>query len=110
MRVCTCRHSVADASREGADNRFCFPDARWSKQKKTPAWPRGLRQSEFATPHCGDNSWQRVGLAADFARQERVQFVELGELYEVCRFVHPRIYHGLSAHVVFDIHQHFAWL
>src|SRR5690349_6229054 len=44
------------------DHRFRFADACWSKQQKTSAWPRGLCQSEFATPHSGDDSWQRVGL------------------------------------------------
>jgi len=39
--------------------------------------------------YAGDDSRQRMGLAADFARQQRVQLVEFGELRRVCRFVHP---------------------
>jgi len=71
------------------DYRFRFADAGWAEQQETSAWTTRLRQSEFATPDRGDNSRQRVGLAADFARQQGGQFVEFGELRRVCCFVHP---------------------
>jgi len=41
-----------------------------SKRNNCPAWTTGFGQAEFAAPHGGDNSRQRVGLAADFARQQ----------------------------------------
>src|SRR6185369_2923943 len=73
------------------DHRFRFANARWPEQQKTSARTRGLREAEFTASYGGNDSRQRVGLAADLARKEGVQFVELRELRRVCGFVHPPV-------------------
>jgi hypothetical protein len=39
------------------NDRFGFPNTRWTEQKKTPARATGLGESEFAAPHGGSDSW-----------------------------------------------------
>ena len=88
-------------------DRFRFADARWPEQQKTSARTARFRQAEFAALHRRDDARQHLGLAADFARQQRVQFVEFGELRRVRCFVHPLPLAGTSLHVVYHIHQRF---
>jgi hypothetical protein len=52
------------------DDGFCFPNAGWSEQQKASTRARWFGETEFAALNCGSDSWQGVGLAADFARQD----------------------------------------
>ena len=56
------------------DDRFRFADARRSEQQKTSARTARLGQAQFAALHHRDDARQHLGLAANFVRQQRVQF------------------------------------
>jgi hypothetical protein len=76
------------------DYRFGFADARRAKKQKTSARPAGLCQAEFAALNRRDNARQDLGLAADFVWQQRVQFLEFGQLIRVGSFIHPPLLAG----------------
>src|SRR6266480_135564 len=73
----------------GHQDGFRFPDPGRSQQQKAPARAGGLGETEFTASNRGDDSRQDAGLAADFAWQQRVQFLEFVELRRVSSRVHP---------------------
>jgi hypothetical protein len=60
-------------------NCFRFAHTRWSEQQKAAARTVCFCQAKFTPANGGNDSRQGVGLTANLARQQRVQFAELGE-------------------------------
>jgi len=62
------------------DYSFRFAHARWAEQQKAAAWPGRFGESQFTAADSGDDARNRVGLAADLAWQQHVEFLEFGKL------------------------------